>query len=366
MRAAEVVRRRLETQRLRGPRARGAGQVVAEQLAVQGQELPVARWSLGQRCADSSDDDVRRALDDGAILRTHALRPTWHLLTPEDLRWVLALTSPRVHRQCAPRGRELGLDDETLVRTDVALARVVERLTPGGHPTRAEIGVALATEGVETTPDRLSFVVMHAELEGIVVSGRARGTLHTYALADERGASRPRGDLTGDEALSELVRRFLVGHGPASVRDLAWWASLTLTQVRRGLAGLGDAVEQLTVEEHELWWVPRDLGAPSSGPGPRVDLLQAYDEVYGSFPATRSLVDPAGLAAGRPLDYASLHVLLVDEQLAGWWQRRVERGVIEVRVHPARDLSVAERDAVLAELQRYATFADQEIRTTIA
>ncbi|GEK18789.1 winged helix DNA-binding domain-containing protein [Cellulomonas persica] len=363
MLAAEVVRHRLETQHLRGPRASGPVQAVADLLAVQGQELPVARWSLGQRCAGASDDEVRRALDDGALLRTHALRTTWHLLTPDDLRWVLALTSPRVQRQCAARYRELGLDDETLARTDALVARVVERLTPAAHPTRAELAAALAAEGFEVTNDRVSFVVMHAELEGVLVSGRARGTVHTYASADERAPGEV--ELSGDDALTELVRRFLVGHGPAAVRDVAWWASLTLTQVRRGLAGLGDAVERVEVDEQELWWLPRDLRAPSSGAGPRVDVLQAYDEAFGAFTATRALVDPAGLLARRPTDYASLHVLLIDEQLAGWWQRRVERSVIEVRLHPARELTDAEHHAVLAAFQDYAQFAGQEVHVTV-
>ncbi len=364
MHAAEVVRRRLRAQHLRGRRLEHPAEVVSALLAVQGQELPVARWSLGRRLADATDADVRRALDDGEVLRTHALRPTWHLLAREDLRWVLALTSPRVLRACAPAFRRTGLDDETLARTDVLVARVVERLSAKAHPTRTEVGAALAAEGFEAGPETVGFAMMHAELGGLVVSGRARGALHTYAPADERA---PAGlDLAGDEALVELVRRFLAGHGPAAVRDVAWWATLTLTHVRRALAALGDAVERVEVDGHELWWVPSEdeLAEPASD-GPRVDVLQVYDEVFGSFPTTRSLADPAGLGAARPTDYASLHVVLVDEQLTAWWQRRVERGVVEARVQPLRALSSAESAAVLAEFEAYGRFADQEVAVTL-
>lgn len=370
MHAAEVVRRRLHAQHLRGHRLDHPAEVVSGLLAVQGQELPVARWSLGCRLTRAGDEDVRRALDDGEVLRTHALRPTWHLLAREDLRWVLALTSPRVLRASAPGFRRVGLDDETLARTDVLVARVVERLTAEGrHPTRPEIAAALADDGFEAGSEAVGFAVIHAELAGIVVSGRARGTLHTYALADERA---PGGvALTGDAALVELVRRFLVGHGPAAVRDVAWWATLTLTQVRRALDALGDAVERVEVDGHELWWVPSsdddDLAgdAASSSDEPVVDMLQVYDEVFGSFPTTRSLADPAALGASRPTDYASLHVVLVDEQLAAWWQRRVTNGVIEARVHPLRAFSAAERAAVLARFDAYGRFADQEVAVTL-
>lgn len=357
MQPADVVRHRLAAQRLRGERAAGPTQVVRDLLAVQAQELPVARWSLAQR-STGDDEHVRRLLDDGAILRTHALRPTWHLLAPEDLRWVLRATSPRVHQASAGACRREGLDAEALRRTDVLLA---DAIAARGHLTREGLREALGSAGSERSAMWWTLVVMHAELEGVIVSGRAQGSHQTYALVDERA---PVGrDLTGDEALVELVRRFLVGHGPADVRDLAWWASLTLTQVRRALAALGDEVERLEVADLELWWVPADLPAElSPTQGPVVDLLQAFDEVYGSFPASRSLMDPAGLAAQRPQE---IHVLLVDGLLAGWWGRRSRAGRVEVTVRPARELDAAEHAAVLAAFVEHERFVGQEVRVTV-
>ncbi|MBT0993422.1 winged helix DNA-binding domain-containing protein [Cellulomonas sp. DKR-3] len=365
MQPADVVRHRLRAQHLRGGRAEGPAQVVRELLAVQAQELPVARWSLAQR-STGDDEEVRRLLDEGAVLRTHALRPTWHLLAPEDLRWVLRATSPRVHQASVTACRREGLDADALRRTDSLLAAAVGAR---GHLTREGLREAL---GTERSAMWWTLAVMHAELEGVLVSGRAQGVHQTYALAEERA---PAGrDLTGDEALVELVRRFLVGHGPAGVRDLAWWASLTLTQVRRALAALDDEVERLDVAGTELWWVPaalpsddgggaaRDVVGNGTGDGPVVDLLQAFDEAHGSFPATRSLMDPAGLAAHRPQDNAAIHVLLVDGLVAGWWRRYTRPGRVEVTVRPARELTAAEHASVLAAFAEHERFVGQEVR----
>ncbi|HEX6180013.1 MAG TPA: crosslink repair DNA glycosylase YcaQ family protein, partial [Chitinophagaceae bacterium] len=64
---------------------------------MQAQEYAMSKWAIGLRIPSLKDADVERAFNEGAILRTHVLRPTWHFVTPEDIRWMLALTAPRVH-----------------------------------------------------------------------------------------------------------------------------------------------------------------------------------------------------------------------------------------------------------------------------
>ena len=54
---------------------------------------------------------VERACADGRILRTHVLRPTWHFVLPADIRWMLALTAPRVRAAMASYDRKLGSTD---------------------------------------------------------------------------------------------------------------------------------------------------------------------------------------------------------------------------------------------------------------
>src|SRR5438874_1260515 len=98
-----AMNRQIAHARLRNHRLSGRGdEQNAEELvrwfgAVQAQEYGHARWGLGLRLhGRGSDADVRRAVDEGRIVRTHVMRPTWHFVARADIRWLLDLTAPRV------------------------------------------------------------------------------------------------------------------------------------------------------------------------------------------------------------------------------------------------------------------------------
>src|SRR5215210_2557763 len=238
----EVLRRRLAVQRLTETPLATPADVVRLLTCVQSQEHAHAFWSLGMRTDGATYADVQRAFDAGGLLRTHILRPTWHFVTPEDIRWLLALTSPMVHRRNGTQYRAAGLDPALLER---ACRVIVAGLSGGRHLTRQEIGDLLATRGIVADGPRLAHVVMYAELEAAICSGPMRGAQHTYALLDER-APHPSA-LADEDALGELALRFFAGHGPADERDLARWASLRLTDARAGLEAVAHRLEHVEV-----------------------------------------------------------------------------------------------------------------------
>ncbi len=92
-----IAGQRLYNQRLEGPKFQRPDEVVAWLGAVQAQEYALAKWALGLRMEHATDDVIEQAFTDGLILRTHVMRPTWHFVTPVDIRWMLELTAPRVH-----------------------------------------------------------------------------------------------------------------------------------------------------------------------------------------------------------------------------------------------------------------------------
>ena len=183
-----IVSRRLSQQRLTGEPLATPAQAVAWSGAVQAQEYAEAQWSLGMRVRDSSATDVEAACDRGEILRTHVLRPTWHFVTGADLRWLLRLTGARVLAKGVGRRRELGLDADALALTDRSLARV---LSDGEPRTRDELAAELDRAGIHARGPRLSHVMMHAELGGVVCSGPRRGRHHTYLPLDGRVPAAP-------------------------------------------------------------------------------------------------------------------------------------------------------------------------------
>ena len=190
---------------------------------MQAQAYPAAKWAIALRMSDrATDAQIERAFNEGRILRTHVMRPTWHFVSATDLHWMLELTAARVHRALAYGYRQFELDVATRMRA----ASVFETaLGDRQCLTRAELGAHLARAGLAAKGVRLALLTIHAELERVICSGPRRGTQATYALLASGTAKAVH--LQRDEALAELSMRYFRSHGPATVRDFVWWSGLT-------------------------------------------------------------------------------------------------------------------------------------------
>jgi hypothetical protein len=312
---------------------------------MQAQEHPYARWSVGQRMSAESGTAsvVDAAFDAGEFLRTHVLRPTWHYVARDDLRWLMRLSGPLVRAGNARRCAELELDATTLGRGADVLA---EALTDGPK-TRRELAGALERRGISTADQRIVYLLMHAELSSVICSGPMHGKEHTYARFDDRVPPAPGPD--GDEAWGELARRYFRTRGPATVRDFAWWAGLRIGPARAALALVAGELDQLELDGLTYWTGPEI--APTSGGG--ADLVQCYDEVIISYRDSRHLLQTEQVAfpVPRHLD-GFTHVVLLDGRLLGHW--RLSGGDVELRL--ARPLEPGEDAALSAAVERYRSF----------
>lgn len=352
-----VADRRLQNHRLTRTGFRQAADVVAWFGAMQAQEYAHAKWAIGLRMPDGTAGTVvERAFDEGRILRTHVMRSTWHFVTAADIRWLLGLTAPRVHRNMASHNRTLELDARTLTRG----AGVIERaLGDGRHLTRAELGTALQRAGLPMTGPRLANMAMHAELEGVICSGPRRGKQMTYALVAERAPeARP---LPRDEALATLASRFFTSHGPATIRDFVWWSGLTSADARRGLEMIKARRED--VGDRTYWTSPAPRGAAREQ---AIHLLPIYDEYLVAY-RDRDAV-PHGPPRLRSEPRGSIifqHALVLEGQVGGTWRpTRSARGV-QVHVVPLRRLSSAHRAALTAAVGRYQRFLGAPVDFTV-
>jgi winged helix DNA-binding protein len=349
----DIAARRLLSHRLAGTPFTSIAAVVGWLGAIQSQEYAVAKWSVGQRSTGIGDAAMDRALADGTVLRTHILRPTWHFVAAADIRWLLALTAPRVHAVNAYYYRRLGLDEAVLARSNALLART---LAGGNQLTRKELAAALVAGGIEADALRLGYVLMYAELEAVIVSGGLNGKQRTYALFDERVP--PTEPWERDRALAELTRRYFTSHGPATRADFQWWSSLTAADAKRGLALAAADLAELEVDGQTYWYAAE----PSPGrldPSPTVHLLQGYDEyvvAYAGRPRAFDVADFAGSTPyGRP---PFMHAIILDGQYVGSWQRTLAAGQMSVQVRLARQLDAAERAALADAVDRYGRFVD--------
>jgi hypothetical protein len=346
-----IIRRRLRAQRLTGAGFARPEDVVGWLGAVQAQDYGPAKWSVGSRVRAATDARLERAFNAGDVLRTHVLRPTWHFVLPADIRWLLTATAPRVQARCAYRYRQLGLDAATLRRGDEALAAA---LRGGEDLTRAEAAAVLAAAGIGADGQRLPYLLMHAELEAVVCSGPVRGRQHTWALLDERAPQAA--DLPRSEALGELARRYFTSHGPATAKDFASWASLTLEDVRAGVHAAGPALRHVESGGLGFW---TDAGEPRRTPAlrsPLVRLVQGYDEYIMGYTETKHVIAPPGRAwsaTDRPV--ANL-VVLLDGRVAGYWRRAIKRDQVVVEFELLDPFDDEQGDALEAEADRHAAF----------
>lgn len=356
MTPAEIVRRRLQNQRLIGKRFRRPAEVVGFHLAMQSQDFAGAKWAIGQRVAAATDAQIEAALDSGRILRTHVLRPTWHFVTPADVRWLLALTAPRIRAFSQPYFRKHGLDANSLKRS----GRVLEKCLRGRQLTRDELAAELQAAGLPTKGEALSYQLIAAELDALIVSGPRHGKQHSYALLEERvPPSAPR---ERDEALAELAFRYLQGHGPALVQDLAWWAGLTIADAKRGIAASAARLESASVAGKSYWFAPLRRAPPLAEPV--VHLLPNYDEQLIAYRYRGNTADP-GLTRGAPPGVFDGHLLAIDGLLAGGWRRELTNTTVAVQVRVLRRLSRDERSALLRAAEEYAAFLMLKLELTV-
>ena len=343
----DTIRRlRLAHQQLVAPTLTDPAAVVSHLVAMQAQEYAMAKWAIGLRLADGgSDEAVESACDAGRILRLHVLRPTWHFVAAEDIRLVLQVTAKRVHQANAFMYRSLDLDTPRLESfTDL----VRGLLAHGNHLTRKEIRAALPSGWVGDKGFDMAYLLMYAELQGVVCSGPRRGNQPTYALLDERAA--PTQELSDDDALAQFVGRYLRTRGPATVPDLTTWSGLTVSQVKRSLTLLGDEVT--TVESDGRAYLLAD-GEPAGDL--RSFLMPDYDE-YGMAYKDRSAI------AHPDHDYWTLpwnRAVVVDGVIAGAWQRTLRPDSVTVEVamfdRPWDD------SRVVGAAEEYARFLGREL-----
>ncbi|HEY0976041.1 MAG TPA: winged helix DNA-binding domain-containing protein [Flavobacteriales bacterium] len=335
---------RLHTQGLLKPRWNDPVEVVRALGAVQAQDYYGAKWAIGQRC-DANDTAVEEAFNAGRIIRTHLLRPTWHFVVPEDLRWLLRLTGERVRKFNGTMYRKLGLEGTHFRKAN----KVLEKLLVGGKALdRQTISTALQEAKLDVSDFRLVHLLMDAELTGLICSGPRAGKQFTYMLLEERVPGVP--ERSNDEALIELMRRYFSTRGPATVNDFAWWSGLTVSEAKRGLLLLGKELERHGSNER---WVMSGTDAPKP-PTNAVHLVPNYDEYAIGFKDRSPFHDASSASRGRALR----HILLHNGAVIGTWDTPGGKGL---ELSPFKPLGPAVHKAIAEQERRYRAFLQERV-----
>ncbi|MDQ2904103.1 MAG: winged helix DNA-binding domain-containing protein [Chloroflexota bacterium] len=330
--------------------------------AVQSQDYAAAKWALGLRLPGTTDDDIEYAFASGAILRTHVMRPTWHFVAPADIRWMLALTAPRVNAGNASRYRQLELDDSVFLRSNAALVRALQG---GKQLTRLELVSVLQQAGITTDKDdvgRFTHIIMRAELDGLVCSGARQGKQFTYALLDERvPQARP---FDHDEALATLTSRYFISHGPATVQDFVWWSGLTVAEARAGLAMVKSQLVHEVVDGQTYWF--SSSMPPAEDLSQTAHLLPNFDEYTVGYRDRGAVFDASHTnKVNFRGNILFSHAIVLDGQVAGTWRRTLNKDAVTITSHLFTPLNSDEIRAVTAAANHYGAFLGMAVNARL-
>jgi hypothetical protein len=342
MNRADLVSQRLQNQRLSAPDFRKPVDVVRWFGAVQSQDFEAAKWALALRMRNATNAAIEDAFNRGTILRTHVMRPTWHFVAQDDIRWLLELTAPRVDLRCGPGYRKFELDDTVFKRSHKILERA---LRDGNHLSRSELRRKLNESGVTANDSvRMGHILIRAELDRVVCSGPRVGKQFTYALFDERVPTTKTMDR--DEALAKLTRLYFRSHGPATLQDFVWWSGLSTVDAKRGLELVEGSLERATMGGKVHWGVRSAKAQARSSY--TAHFLPVYDEYFVAYKDRESVFDPQDGVIWGMLGPA----VISNGRAVGMWRKTNKS--IEVKF--PRTLKKTERVAVAQATTRYAEF----------
>jgi hypothetical protein len=341
MTTAEISSSRLANQNISESRFNSPREIVSWMGALQAQDSPMSRWAIGLRIPGTSEATVIEALNKGDILRTHVLRPTWHIVDAENIRWMLKLTGPVIKASMKARHTELELDNILLAKY---FSIITEALEKGAHLTKEELTSELAAHNVSFDNNRAYHILMMAELEGLICSGELKKGKITYALLEER--SKPV-DISREEALSRLAGLYFQSHGPATLKDFAWWSGLPARDVKTAMESVKNEFDSF-VTGSDTFWLSGDC---KNGKPGETYLLPAFDEFIISYrdrTASLALVHNRKAVSDNGIFRP---VIVMNGQVTGLWKRAIvkDKVVIEPEFFVRQNRKTRESVAMAAE-----------------
>lgn len=346
---SEIAAHRLYNQHIAQPRHPDVAAALTWMGAVQGQDYPGAKWSLGLRTPNSTDADVEQAISDKKIVRTWVMRGTLFLVPAADVRWMTALCRPRVMAQMAYRFAELELDEATIQRSNTVL---VNALAGGIQLTRKALFEVLESHGISTAGQRGIHLLHRASLDGLLCQGTVENNNPSFMRIDEAlpGAH----ILPRDEALALLALRYFTSRGPATVQDFAWWLGFPMADARAGLEAVKSQLVETVINGVSYWMTPTAAPQPAPAYAP-----PGFDEYLLGYKVRDAILDPQHANKVCPgKNGVFFPTMVLGGRMVGVWKRTVKRGALVIEPQPFAPLSDEDMMAFSAAILRFGAFWD--------
>lgn len=347
----EIARQRLVNQRIDGEKFARPEEVVRWMGALQAQDYAQSLWAIGLRMQSATVADIEQAIADRKIVRTWPMRGTLHFVPAEDAKWMLRLTAARILAGDKRRLEQLELDAHTIERAKELLHDALEG---GKRLTRTEVMRLWEDAGISTKGQRGYHLLWHSAQTGLICLGPIEEKQQTFVLLDEWVPSSR--ELSRDEALAELAKRYFVSHGPATAPDFAGWAGLTLTDARAGLEEAKSGLVAERIEDLEYVQAAADAPGEKANMPASAHLLPGFDEYLLGYK------DRSAVLATEHAPYivpggngVFLPMIVVAGQVAGTWKRTLRKNALDVVLKPFAHVGDAQ-ERVIAAATCYSNF----------
>lgn len=351
MKPQELLQQRLANQQIGNCSFTTPAELVSWMGAVQAQDYAMAQWALGLRLEQVKESQIEEAIARAEILRTHVLRPTWHFVTPADICWMLRLTAPRIHAYMGTNNRKLELDAAVFKKSNKVLEKI---LRDGKALNREEIASAFDTAKINTKELRLNHLLVHAELEGLICSGPKKGKQITYALLEERVA--PAAPLNKEESLARLALLYFQSHGPASLRDFAWWSGLSLTDAKEAQELIKDKLQFVKLGTESLAFVERETLPVKSN---KIMLLPNYDEYLVGYTDRKVMLGNGSNTLSREGNPIFVNTIIINGKVEGSWKRTIKAHSVAITTEPFTQFSSSQEKQIEHARQQLLRFLEK-------
>ena len=342
-------------------------EVVDRLCGVQSQVASSAELAVRVRRETSRRGEVERALRDGRLIKTWAMRGTLHLLTPEEAGTFLSLIAAGRSWERQSWQRYFGVTPKQME----ALRHVVRAALENGPLTREELGAVVgARRGWRRVGEALrsswGTVLKPLAWQGDLCCGPGQGNRVAF-MRPEDASSRWAGLPEPDRAAPLAIVAYLRAYGPATIDAFGNWLAGGWFGKRRLRAWFGELEGQLAevdVDGEPAYVLAEDLDELiAATPTAAVRLLPGFDQ-YVLGPGTGDgHVTPTSRRAevSRQSGWIS-PVVVVGGVVCGTWELDGDHA----RVAWFKEAGRPPRSALRAEVARLSTILDRELRSVIS
>jgi hypothetical protein len=344
-----IAQSRLQAQLISDRKFTKPEEVVSWMCAMQAQDYPGSKWSIGLRLNEASVRDIDIAIQEKRIIRTWPMRGTLHFVAAPDVRWMLDLLAPRVIASSARRHRQLELDGEVFSQTRKLILKVLKE---NKQITRQALFEVFESSKIASRNQRGIHIIQQHALEGMICFGPHEGKQPTFILMDEWVPKTQK--LLRDEALYILALRYFTSHGPATLKDFIWWSGLITSDARTAIESARDQLSKVIVNGNEYWFNPNTEKLVTSSL--TAYLLPGYDEFILGYTNRSDIIDSKYMKRITPGGGLFIPTIVIYGKIAGTWKRIPTKKKISIEKNPFKRFTADQRMSVMKEEERFLGF----------